>query len=109
RLDFSTIHGYLVRSYWSPGVSRDVVERSARHSLPFGIYAGDQQVGYGRVISDHVTFAYVADVFVLESHRGRGLGKWLVDCMLAHPDLQGLRRWMLATADAHALYAHFGF
>ena len=108
-LDFEVIHGFLRRSYWSPGVTRETVERAARGSLCFGIYEARRQVGYGRVVSDGATFAYIADVFVLPSHRRRGLSKWLVECMLAHPELQGLRRWMLATADAHTLYSRFGF
>lgn len=109
RLDFSVIHGYLTRSYWSPGVSREIVERAARGSLCFGIYHGDEQVGYARVITDGVTFGYVADVFVLEAHRGQGLSKWLMECISTHPGLQGFRRWMLATADAHGLYEKYGF
>lgn len=110
RLDVDVIHGFLREAYWSPGVPREIVERSIAHSLAFGLYAaGGAQVGFARVVSDRATFAYLADVFVLESHRGRGLAVWLVECVLAHPDLQGLRRFHLGTADAHALYARFGF
>lgn len=110
RLDLDAIHGFLRTAYWSQGVAREVVERSIAHSLPFGLYAPDgAQAGFARVISDRAVFAYVGDVFVLPDHRGRGLGVWLVETMLAHPELQGLRRWHLATADAHALYARFGF
>lgn len=109
RLDFEVIHGYLRRSYWAPGVSRDTVERAAANSLCFGIYHGPEQVGYARVVTDRTTFAYLADVFVLETHRRRGLSKWLMECITTHPELQGLRRWMLATADAHGLYAKYGF
>ncbi len=109
RLDFDVVHGYLTRSYWSPGIAREAVERAARHSLPFGLYDGGRQVGYARVVTDRTTFAYLADVFVLEAHRGRGLGVFLVESVLAHPDLQGLRRWLLATRDAHTLYARSGF
>ncbi len=109
RLDFDVIHGYLQRAYWSPGVPREVVEKAARHSLCFGVYEGDGQIGYARVISDYAVFAYLADVFILERYRGQGLGKWLVACVLAHPDLQNLRKWMLATRDAHGLYAQYGF
>jgi GNAT superfamily N-acetyltransferase len=109
RLDFAVVHGYLTRSYWSPGVAREVVERAARGSLAFGLYDGANQIGYARVVTDRATFAYLADVFVLEAHRGRGLGVFLVEAVLAHPGLQGLRRWLLATRDAHALYARFGF
>ncbi len=109
RLDFDVIHGYLQRAYWSPGVPREVVEKATRHSLCFGVYEGDGQIGYARVISDYAVFAYLADVFILERYRGQGLGKWLVACVLAHPDLQNLRKWMLATRDAHGLYAQYGF
>ncbi|HEX7070070.1 MAG TPA: GNAT family N-acetyltransferase [Rhodothermales bacterium] len=109
RLDFDVIHGYLVRSYWSPGVAREIVERAARNSLCFGIYHGREQVGYARVVTDRTTFGYLADVFVLEEHRGLGLSKWLMECITAHTELQGFRRWLLATADAHGLYAQFGF
>ena len=109
RLDVAMIHGFLSTSYWARGVPRDVVERSIRGSLCFGVYDGPAQVGFARVISDCATFAYLADVFVLESHRGRGLAKWLMACIKGHPDLQGLRRWSLATRDAHGLYRQFGF
>ncbi len=109
RLDLKTIHEFLTNSYWARGIPIEVVERSIRGSLCFGLYDGDQQVGFARVISDCATFAYLADVFVLESHRGRGLGKMLMASILAHPSLQGLRRWLLATRDAHDLYAQFGF
>ena len=109
RLQPDAIHAYLVRSYWSPGVPRAVVERAIANSLCFGIYAGDSQVGFARVVTDKATFAYLADVYVLEEHRGQGLSKRLVATIQAHPDLQGLRRFMLATADAHGLYAQFGF
>jgi GNAT superfamily N-acetyltransferase len=109
RLDFDVVHGYLTRAYWSPGVARDVVERAARGSLAFGLYDGGAQIGYARVVTDRATFAYLADVFVLEAHRRRGLGVFLVESVLAHPDLQNLRRWLLATLDAHTLYARFGF
>jgi GNAT superfamily N-acetyltransferase len=109
RLDLDVIHGYLSGSYWARGIPRDVVERSIRNSLCFGIHDDRTQVGFGRVVSDFATFAYVGDVFVVESHRGRGLAKWLMACMKGHPDLQGLRRWCLATRDAHGLYRPFGF
>lgn len=110
RLDVDYIHAFLTTSYWSPGVSREVVERAIAGSLCFGLYApGGGQAGFGRVVTDRATYAYLADVFVGEEHRGRGLGVWLVRTVLEHPDLQGLRRWALATADAHALYARFGF
>lgn len=110
RLDLEVIHTFLAqRSYWAEGIPRDVLERSIRGSLPFGVYDGGRQVGFARVITDRATYAYLADVFVLEAHRGRGLSKWLMDCVVSHPDLQGLRRWHLATRDAHGLYARFGF
>jgi GNAT superfamily N-acetyltransferase len=110
RIDFETVHGYLSRSsYWAIGVPAEIVRRSIENSLVFGIYKGSRQVGFARVITDYATFAYLADVFVLEEFRGHGLGKWLVDVIIAHPDLQGLRRWMLATKDAHELYKRVGF
>lgn len=108
-LDFGVIHGFLSRSYWSPGISPDIVKRAAENSVTFGVYHGNRQVGYARVISDRTTFAYLADVFIVEEERGRGLSKWLVQTILQAPFLQGLRRWMLATKDAHGLYAQQGF
>ena len=109
RLDITLIHQFLTHSYWAQGVSREVVERSIENSLCFGIFHDSAQVGFARVITDRATFAYLADVFVLESHRGLGLGKFLMECISNHPQLQKLRRWMLATQDAHGLYAKFGF
>jgi N-acetylglutamate synthase-like GNAT family acetyltransferase len=109
RLDMGVIHGFLAQSYWARGIPRALVERAVRNSLCFGLYEGERQVGFARVVSDQATFAYLADVFVLESHRGRGLSKILVAAVVADPRLQGLRRWMLATRDAHGLYARFGF
>ena len=113
RLDLDVVHGFLTTSYWSPGVSREVVERSIAHSLVFGVYREDGiapgQVGFARVVTDRTTFAYLADVFVLDAERGSGLGQWLVETVTSHPELQGLRRWMLATSDAHGLYAQYGF
>lgn len=108
RLDVKGIHDYLRRSYWAAGIGREVIERAIRGSLAYGIY-GARQVGFGRVISDQATFAYVADVFVLEEYRQRGLARWLMQCMLETPELQGLRRWLLVTRDAHALYRKAGF
>lgn len=110
RLDVRAVHEFLSeRSYWAQDIPFDVVRRSIENSLCFGVYDGGGQVGFARVITDFATFAYIADVFILEGHRGRGLSKWLVESILAHPDLQGLRRWMLATRDAHELYGRFGF
>ncbi|MDR5883081.1 GNAT family N-acetyltransferase [Caballeronia sp. LZ032] len=108
--DFDVIHRYLSEeAYWSPGIAREKVERAARHSLAFGLFLRDEQIGYARMVTDTATFAYLADVFVLSAHRGAGLGVWLIDCVMAHPDLQGLRRMMLVTSDAHRLYARHGF
>lgn len=110
RLNADLIYEFLSqRSYWAEGIPRDVVERSIENSLCFGLYEDDRQVGFARTITDYATFAYLADVFVLETHRGRGLSKFLMECILKHPQLQNLRRWMLATKDAHSLYAKFGF
>jgi GNAT superfamily N-acetyltransferase len=110
RLDLDMIHGFLTNCYWAKGVPREVVERSVEHALCFGVYDGSgAQVGFARVISDFATIAYVGDVFVLDTHRGRGLGKWLMECITQHPALQGLRRWILTTRDAHGLYAQVGF
>jgi GNAT superfamily N-acetyltransferase len=110
RLDLDVIHGFLADSYWAKGIPREVVARSIQHSLCFGIYDRDgAQAGFARVITDYATIAYLGDVFVLESHRGRGLGKWMMECVVAHPDLQNLRRWILLTRDAHGLYKQFGF
>jgi len=109
RLDLNVIHEFLTTSYWAAGIPADVVKRSIEHSLPFGIYQEERQIGFARVITDYATFAYLADVFVIEAYRGQGLAKWLVEVIVAHPRLQGLRRWMLATRDAHALYSKVGF
>src|ERR1700727_231266 len=110
RLDLAVIHGFLSNCYWAKGIPREVVERSIKHSLCFGIYDGNgAQVGFARVVSDFATVAYLGDVFVLESHRGRGLSKWMMECVMQHPALQNLRRWILLTRDAHGLYAQSGF
>jgi GNAT superfamily N-acetyltransferase len=109
RLDIEAIHEFLARSYWSPGVAVETVERAIANSLCFGVFQGKEQVGLARVITDKATFAYLADVYILESHRGKGLSKWLMEVVRGHEDLQGLRRFMLATSDAHGLYAQFGF
>jgi GNAT superfamily N-acetyltransferase len=109
RLDRARIREFLSTSYWAPDIPREVVDRSIEGSLCFGVYDGASQVGFARVITDAATFAYVADVFVLESQRGQGLGVWLMETIRAHPRLQGLRRWSLVTRDAHALYRRVGF
>lgn len=111
RLDVDAIHAYLARSYWSPDIPRDIVERAARNSLCFGVYlrSSGAQVGFARVVTDHATFAYLCDVYVLEEHRGHGLGKALMRVAAAHPAVAGARRVMLATRDAHGLYRQFGF
>jgi GNAT superfamily N-acetyltransferase len=108
-MDATAIHAYLQRSYWAEGIPLRIVERAIDHSLCFGAFRDAQQVGFARVISDLTTFAYLADVYVLEAHRGRGLSKWMMNIIRAYPDLQGLRRWMLATRDAHGLYRQSGF
>jgi len=109
-LDIALIHRYLSgEAYWSRGVPLDVVRRAIEHSLCFGAFVGDAQIGFARVVTDRATFAYLADVFVLPQHRARGVAKALVSAVLAHPELQGLRRFSLATRDAHGLYAQFGF
>jgi len=110
RLNIELIHEVLsTTTYWAVGRKREVVERSIENSLPFGIYKGNTQVGFARVVTDYATFAWIADVFVLPEHRARGLSKWLMEIILSHPNLQGFRRWVLATRDAHSLYAQFGF
>ena len=109
RLDLAVIHGFLAQSYWAKSIPRELVERSVRNSLCFGAYYQGTQVGFARIVTDKATFAYLCDVFVLSEHRGHGLSKSLVAAILAHPDLQGLRRWNLVTIDAHGLYQQFGF
>lgn len=109
RMDVSAIHAFLTGSYWARGIPRDVVARSLRGSLCFGVFHHGEQVGLARVVSDRATFAYLCDVYVLEQHRGRGVGRWLVAQVLAHPELQGVRGFLLATNDAHRLYAQLGF
>lgn len=110
RLDIDLIHKYLSEStYWAQGRPIELVRRSIEHSVPFGIYSAEGQVGFARVITDYATFAWIADVFVLPEHRGLGLSKWLMELILGHPDLQGFRRWVLGTKDAQSLYAKFGF
>jgi GNAT superfamily N-acetyltransferase len=109
RLDLAVIHSFLTTSYWAAGISVETVKKSIEHSLTFGVYKGEQQIGFARVITDYATFAYLGDVFILEPFRGQGLSKWLMDVIVAHPDLQGFRRWILLTRDAHELYRKVGF
>jgi len=110
RIDIESVHRFLSdEAYWSPGVPEDVVRRAIAGSIVFGLYRGSEQVGLARVVSDRATFAWLCDVYVLKEHRGHGLGKWLMECVKAPPDLQGLRHWLLATRDAHGLYKQFGF
>lgn len=109
RLDIDAIHAFLTQSYWSPGIGRDIIERSIAHSLCFGLFHGAAQVGFARVVTDRATFAYLADVYVLPGHRGQGLSVRLMEEIMRHPDLQGLRRMLLSTLDAHGLYEKFGF
>lgn len=110
RLQVDTIHQYLsTESYWAQHIPVETVQRSISNSFCFGLYHHDQQVGFARLVTDKATFAYLADVFILPEHRGKGLSKWMVSVIHAHPDMQGLRRWMLGTRDAHGLYAQFGW
>ncbi|RAJ05101.1 acetyltransferase (GNAT) family protein [Chitinophaga skermanii] len=109
KLDLDIIHAFLSNTYWAKNIPHEIIEKSIINSMCFGVYEGEQQVGFARVVTDRATFAYLADVFILESHRGLGLSKFLMEVIMEHRDLQGLRRWMLATRDAHGLYEQFGF
>ncbi|HVY66326.1 MAG TPA: GNAT family N-acetyltransferase [Gammaproteobacteria bacterium] len=109
RLDRDVIWRFLGASYWAENIPRAVVDKSIEGSLCFGLLDGDRQIGFARVVTDRATLAYLADVFVLPEYRGQGLGKWLIECVVSHPELQGLRRWILGTRDAHGLYRQFGF
>jgi GNAT superfamily N-acetyltransferase len=109
KLDVDAVHEYLSRSYWATGIAKEVVRKSVEGSLCFGLYEASRQIGLARVITDSATFAYLCDVYVLEDYRGRGLGKWLMSAVRSHPDLQGLRLFVLLTRDAHGLYEQFGF
>jgi GNAT superfamily N-acetyltransferase len=109
QLDIDAIHAYLSRSFWAEGIPKATVAKSIANSLCFGLFDGDNQVGFARVVTDRATYAYLCDVYVLETHRGEGLGKWLIETVMAHPDLQGLRRFQLVTRDAHGLYRRHGF
>jgi GNAT superfamily N-acetyltransferase len=109
KLDLDAIHAFLSRSFWAEGIPKEIVAKSIANSLCFGLFDNAEQVGFARVVTDRATYAYLCDVYVLESHRGRDLGKWLIETVMAHPDLQGLRRFQLVTRDAHGLYSRHGF
>jgi GNAT superfamily N-acetyltransferase len=109
RLDRDAINDMLLRSYWASGRPREALERALDNSLVFGIYEDNKQIGIARVVSDYAVFAYLCDVFIHEDYRAHGLGKWLMQTVMSHPDLQGLRRWSLATRDAHGLYKQYGW
>ena len=109
KFDIEFIHSFLTRSYWAEGISKEVIKRSIEGAMCFGLFENDKQIGFARMITDKATFAYLADVFIIEEYRGRGLSKWLMEVIMSHPSLQGLRRMMLATKDAHGLYEKFGF
>jgi GNAT superfamily N-acetyltransferase len=110
RLQLDFIHDFLANtSYWAKGRSLEVVQRSIENSLNFGVFKGNEQVGFARVVTDYATFAWLADVFIVEKYRGQGLGVWLIEVITSHPRLQDFRRWLLATRDAHELYRRFGF
>jgi GNAT superfamily N-acetyltransferase len=109
KIDLDAVHAFLSRSFWAEGIPKDTVARSLANSLCFGLFDGATQVGFARVVTDRATYAYLCDVYVLESYRGHGLGKWLIETVMAHPDLQGLRRFQLVTRDAHGLYSRYGF
>ncbi len=109
RIDVAAVHDFLSHSYWAAGIDVPTVQRGIDHALCFGLYDGPRQIGFARVITDYARFAYLADVFVLDAYQGQGLGTWLIETIMAYPDLQDVWRWLLATGDAHALYAKFGF
>jgi len=109
KLNIDAICDFLARAYWADKRPRDVIEKSIQFSLNFGVYDDDRQIGFARVVTDRAIFAYLCDVFIHEDYRGHALGKWMMECVMAHPDLQGLKRWCLLTRDAHGLYKQFGF
>lgn len=109
KIDIAVVHGFLTNCYWAKGIPEKVVRNSIENSICFGVYKNGRQIGFARIITDRATFSYIADVFILEPHRGGGLSRWMMECILEHPELQGLRRWALVTADAHGLYEKFGF
>jgi GNAT superfamily N-acetyltransferase len=109
-LDIPLMHGFLsTQTYWALNRPLELIQKSVDNSLPFGVYKADKQVGFARVVTDYATFGWLADVFILPAEQGKGLGTWLTECVLAHPDLQGFRRWLLATKDAHEIYRRLGF
>ncbi|MBE7436199.1 MAG: GNAT family N-acetyltransferase [Anaerolineales bacterium] len=109
RLDVDAICDFLSRAYWADKRPRGVIEKSIQFSVNFGLYDGERQIGFARVVTDRAIFAYLCDVFIHEDYRGRELGKWMMKCVMSHPDLQGMKRWCLLTRDAHGLYNQFGF
>ena len=109
RLDIEAVCDFLSRAYWADTRPREVIEKSIRYSINFGVYDRNRQVGFARVVTDRAIFAYLCDVFIHEDYRGQSLGKWMMECILAHPDLQGMKRWCLLTRDAHGLYNQVGF
>lgn len=109
RIDVDAVHAFLTGCFWATGISRELVAKSIEHSLCFGLFDNSAQVGFARVVTDYSTYAYLCDVYVLEEYRGKGLGKWMMEFVMKHPDLQGLRRFQLVTRDAHGLYSRFGF
>ncbi len=109
RLDMDVVYGYLSRAYWCEDIPREIVERAIERSLCFSLLEREDQIGFVRAVSDYTTFAYLCDVFVLKSHQGKGLGTWMMQSVMSHPELQGLRRWHLTTRDAHSLYRKVGF
>lgn len=109
QVDAALVAEFLGASYWAKGIPSATVRKSIENAMCFLVFDGDRQVGFARVITDRATFAYIGDVFIVDAYRGRGLSKWLMACITSHPELQGLRRWILATADAHGLYEQFGF
>jgi len=109
RLDLGVIHGFLTQAYWSMGVTEQTIRRSIEHSMPFGVYLEGCQVGFARVITDQTTFAYLCDVFIIPEARSQGFARFMLECILAHPELRGLRTWTLFTRDAHGLYEQVGF
>lgn len=109
KLNIDAICKFLSRAYWADKRPRDVIQKSIKHSLTFGVYHGEKQIGFARVVTDRAVFAYLCDVFIDEDYRGHALGKWMLECILSHPELQGLKRWCLVTKDAHGFYKQFGF